>query len=118
MSHPDAYLDRYVEADKPWADRDEAHWPVPYWHIDTGMAVLLMLLTAVDAGLDACLAGVARELIAPWRDAFGVPGTYLPIGAVAIGYRSAKTPAQPTAWAGRRRTATSVIHHSRWSAAG
>src|SRR5262245_42677332 len=45
----DAYLDRYAEADKGWTDRDEARWPVPFWYIDTGFTVLLMLLTAVDA---------------------------------------------------------------------
>ena len=33
-----AYLDRYAEADKGRTDRDEGRWPVPYWHVDTGMA--------------------------------------------------------------------------------
>ncbi len=37
MSNKDAYLDRYTESDKGWTDRDEARWPAPYWHIDTGM---------------------------------------------------------------------------------
>jgi carbon monoxide dehydrogenase subunit G len=32
--------------DKGWTDRDEARWPVPFWQIDTGMAALLILLTA------------------------------------------------------------------------
>ena len=31
-------LDRYAQPDKPWPDRAEAHWPAPYWYIDTGMA--------------------------------------------------------------------------------
>src|SRR5262245_41744394 len=31
-SHRDAYLDRYAQPDKGWTDRDEARWPVPYWH--------------------------------------------------------------------------------------
>ena len=43
-----AYLDRYAAPDKGWTDRDESRWPVPYWHIDTGMAALLILLTATD----------------------------------------------------------------------
>src|SRR5438270_2999021 len=50
LSHKQAYLDRYAEPDKGWVDKDEAHWPVPYWDVDTGFAALLMLLTAVDAG--------------------------------------------------------------------
>ncbi len=45
LSSEDAYLDRYAEPDKGWTDRDPERWPVPYWHIDTGFASLLMLLT-------------------------------------------------------------------------
>ena len=51
MSNKSVYLDRYASADKGWTDRDEAHWPVPYWDIDTGFAALLIHLTAVDQGL-------------------------------------------------------------------
>src|SRR6202012_852618 len=32
------YLDRYAEPDKGWTDRDESPWPVPFWHIDAGIA--------------------------------------------------------------------------------
>src|SRR5262249_41618531 len=31
LSNKSVYLDRYAEDDKGWTDRDEAHWPVPYW---------------------------------------------------------------------------------------
>ena len=51
MSSKRVYLDRYARPDKGWTDRDERRWPVPFWHIDTGMAALLILLTAVDEGL-------------------------------------------------------------------
>src|ERR1700742_41863 len=50
MSRKRVYLDRYSEADKGWTDKDESRWPVPFWHIDTGMAALLILQTAVDEG--------------------------------------------------------------------
>ncbi len=57
-----AYLDRYAEPDKGWTDRDpdsiSARWPVPYWYVDTGMAALLVLQTAVDEGLGACFFGI------------------------------------------------------------
>lgn len=53
-SNKDAYLDRYARPDKGFTDRSDAWWPVPYWDIDTGFASLLMLLTAVDAGLGVC----------------------------------------------------------------
>jgi len=47
LSNKSAYLDRYAEADKGWTDRSEAHWPAPYWDIDTGMAALLILLGVI-----------------------------------------------------------------------
>jgi len=34
---------------------------VPYWHIDTGMAALLILQTAVDEGLGACFFGIPPD---------------------------------------------------------
>jgi hypothetical protein len=39
LSCKDIYLDRYARPDKGWTDRDQAHWPVPYWDIDTGLPV-------------------------------------------------------------------------------
>ena len=61
LSSKEAYLERYSEPDKGWADKAEERWPVPYWHLDTAMAALLMLLTAVDEGLGACFFGVPAE---------------------------------------------------------
>ena len=68
LSNRDAYLDRYAEPDKGWTDRDEARWPVPYWHIDTGMAALLILQTAVDEGLGACFFGIPPDRMDAFRD--------------------------------------------------
>ena len=64
LSNKSAYLDRYAEPDKGWTDRSEAHWPAPYWDIDTGMAAMLILLTAVDAGLGALFFGIFRAMAA------------------------------------------------------
>jgi len=114
LASKDAYLDRYAESDKGWTDRDEARWPVPYWYIDTGMAALLMLLTAVDEGLGACFFGIVPEDIAPLRAAFDVPDQFVPIGAVTVGYRSESLGAQGPRFAARRRSADEVIHRGRW----
>jgi nitroreductase len=86
FSDRDAYLDRYAEADKGWTDRDEAHWPVPYWHIDTGMAAMIFLLGAVEAGLGACFFGVPPERWPALFEAFQVPDGLAPIGVVSLGY--------------------------------
>jgi nitroreductase len=111
MSSKAVYLDRYAQPDKGWADRDESRWPVPFWHIDTGMAALLILLTVVDEGLGALYFGIVPEAVAPFRAAFGVPEDHEPIGAIAIGYDAEAAPRDLKA---RRRPAQDVIHYGRW----
>jgi nitroreductase len=105
------YLDRYAEPDKGWTDRDEARWPVPFWHIDTGMAGLLILQTAVDEGLGGFYFGIVPEQVQPFRDAFGVPQDHEPIGAIAIGH-SAETSIRDLK--SRRRPLSDVMHHDHW----
>jgi nitroreductase len=110
LSHKQAYLDRYAEPDKGWTDRDEHRWPVPYWDIDTGFAAMLILLTAVDAGLGALFFGIFDP--AAFRAAFDVPEAYTPIGALAIGWPRPDEPS-PSLRRGRR-PAADVIHRGRW----
>ena len=105
------YLDRYARPDKGWTDRDESRWPVPFWHIDTGMAALLILLTAVDLGLGAVYFGITPEEDGPFRTAFGIPGDHEPIGAIAIG-RDADI--SRTDLAARRRPLAEMVHYGRW----
>jgi nitroreductase len=105
------YLRRYAEPDKNWTDMDEKRWPVPYWDIDTGMAALLMLLTAVDAGLAAVFFGISDQ--AKFRETFGVPDELTAIGTVAIGYAKPKDRPSPSLRRGRRPSAE-VIHRGQW----
>jgi nitroreductase len=116
MANKDAYLDRYAEDDKGWTDRDENRWPVPYWHIDTGMAALLVLQTAVDEGLGACFFGIPPERIDAFRAEFGVPAAYRPIGAITVGHRLPDTGAKGSPASRRRRTVDEVVHHGNWRA--
>ena len=85
LSDRDAYLDRYAEPDKGWTDRDEARWPVPYWDVDTGMAAMLMLLTAVDEGLGALFFGVPPARRQDVLSAYGIPQDRRLVGVVSIG---------------------------------
>lgn len=111
FSSKQAYLDRYAEPDKGWTDRDEARWPVPFWHIDTGMAALLILQTATDEELGAVYFGIIPERVRPFRETFGVPDSYEPIGAIAIGYN-----AEPKArnLRSRRKPLDQMVHYGRW----
>ncbi len=112
LSHKAAYLDRYAKPDKGWSDRDEARWPAPYWDIDTGFAALLMLLTAVDAGLGGLFFGIVPQRVAAFRDAFSVPAAYNPIGAVAIGHPAPDTPSASLKLG--RRPLETVVHRGHW----
>ena len=112
-SNKSAYLDRYAQPDKGWTDRDEGRWPVPYWDIDTGMASLLMLLTAVDEGLGACFFGIPPQQHAAYRAEFGVPEEFTPIGAVSVGYRA---PDHRSGSLKRgRRPVDEVVHRGHWA---
>ena len=113
LSSKEAYLERYAEADKGWADKAEERWPVPYWHLDTAMASLLMLLTAVDEGLGACFFGVPPEHVDGLREAFGVPAAYQPIGAITLGHRT-DDPGVPGSAHRGRKPLEEVVHRGRW----
>jgi nitroreductase len=114
LAHKATYLERYAEADKGWEDRAEARWPAPYWYIDTGMAALLMLLSAIDEGLDACFFGIMPEHLRPFRAEFGVPDAYDPIGGITIGYRADDLPQKNPRVAELRRGADEVVHRGHW----
>jgi nitroreductase len=107
-----AYLDRYAQPDKGWTDRDESRWPVPFWDIDTGFASLLMLLTAVDEGLGACFFGIPPEQTGSFKEAFGVPAEFNPIGAITIGYRAEDV--RSGSLKRGRRPVDEVVHHGHW----
>ncbi|WP_460625741.1 nitroreductase family protein [Intrasporangium mesophilum] len=115
LSDKDAYLDRYAAPDKGWTDRDESRWPVPYWYIDTGMASLLILLTATDEGLGSLFFGVPPERHSAVHEAFGIPQDRTVIGVVSIGY-AVPGPKSPSLRR-HRRTGREVAHWGRFGVA-
>lgn len=111
LSNKDAYLDRYAQSDKGFTDRSDAWWTAPYWDIDAGMGALMGLLAAVDEGLGACFFGMALSQVPVFREAFGVPDTYHPIGIVSIGFPDEA----PRDLSARRRPPTELIHRGHWA---
>jgi nitroreductase len=111
LSDKQAYLDRYAEPDKGWSDKDEARWPVPYWHIDTGMAAMILLLAAHDQGLGACFFGVPPERWTAFREAFAVPDGLAPVGVVSLGY-PAPDRKSPSLKRGRRQLDDVLVYGS------
>ncbi|MBA2451857.1 MAG: nitroreductase family protein [Chloroflexia bacterium] len=110
LAHKQAYLDRYAEPDKGFPPNYEDRWRVPYWHIDTGMAALLILLGVVDNGLGALFFSMAdaTELKAE----FGIPEPYDPVGGIALGYRAQDVPSPNLQRP--RRPVEDVVHWGAW----
>ena len=77
------YHDRYREPDKVDDEGNEIAWPVPYWWMDIGCTVMLILLAAVDEGLAAGFVG-ADDLDA-LRAVLDIPADYTPVGVIPIG---------------------------------
>jgi nitroreductase len=107
-----AYLRRYAEPDKASTGlSDPDRWPVPFWDVDAGMVVMLLLLGAVDAGLGALFFGIfARQ--PEVRAAFGVPADRRPVGVVAVGHPAPDEPGRSAARP--RRPFHDVVHRNAW----
>jgi nitroreductase len=105
-----AYHRRYQEPDKLQNDGSEIFWPVPYWFMDAGCAVMTLLLAAVNEGLAAGFAG-AKDLDAV-RALLEIPAEVTPLGVIPIGH-PAPDKRSPSLKRGRRATAD-VVHLNRW----
>ncbi len=99
-----AYRDRYAEFDKSATTDD---WDVPYWWVDAGAALMLLLLGAVDEGLSAGFLGVHAFTDLP--SILGVPDGVRPIGVVTIGYGAH----DPVAGS-RSRPRLDTVHREHW----
>jgi nitroreductase len=111
---PQAYADRYAEADKAATGLggDPDRWPLPYWHVDAGMAVMAVLLSAVDEGLGALFFGQFDNAPA-LRAAFSVPDGLAAVGTIALGHPDGGD--DPGRSAVRlRRAAADVVHRGAW----
>ena len=92
LTREEDYHERYRLPDK-LDDGEEIDWPVPYWFVDAGASLMLLLLAAVDEGLAAGVSGVPRPAAAELRAVFGIPDDVTPVVLVTIGM-----PAPDTRW--------------------
>ncbi len=108
------YLRRYREPDKVHTGlgANAQSWPVPYWFVDGGAAVMTMLLAAWDRGLGAAFFGMFKHEKAVRRQ-FGVPPDRRGIGTVAIGHPAGDDRPSHSTRRGRPEL-DEVLHRSRW----
>ena len=111
----DDYHERYRQPDK-LDDGEEIDWPVPFWFVDAGAALMLLLLGAIDEGLAAGLSGVEGAAAESVRMAFGIPDDVTLVALVTIG-----APAPDPGWSAvtsrrtqPRRPPADIVRWERW----
>jgi len=109
------YHERYQRSDK-LQDGAEIDWPVPFWFVDAGAALMLVLLAAIDEGLAAGVSGVPREAAAELRSSFGIPEDVEVVALVTVG-----APAPDPGWSAvtsrrtqPRRDSDQVVRWEHW----
>ena len=105
-----AYHRRYQETDKVNEDGTEIVWPVPYWFMDIGCAVMIGLLAAIDEGLVTAFVG--SQDLDTFRSLLSMPDEVTPVGVIAVGYRAPDIPS-PSLKRGRKPD-QEYIHHEKW----
>lgn len=114
LSDPQRYLERYSLPDKGGVRAGESGWPIPYWDVDAGMAALIVMLAAQDAGLGSCFFGVQAGAEEDLRERFGIPPGHRLVGVTSVGHPAPPSgPAERADPAGRAVTAAANPYRPR-----
>jgi nitroreductase len=108
-----AYRKRYAEPDKSRAGATH-DWPVPYWYVDAGASLMLLLLAAVNEGLAAGFAG--SHSLGGIKELLAIPPEVDPIGLVTLGYGAPdrRSGSLKRGW----KPPEDVVHRELWGSAG
>jgi FMN reductase [NAD(P)H] len=118
LTREDDYHERYNRPDKlEVGGGAEIEWPVPFWHVDAGAAMMLVLLAAIEEGLGAAVYGVFGEMDAKLRELLHVPADLVFVAGITLGHAApdpewSKRSSRATQ---RRRTVDEVVKWNRWS---
>jgi nitroreductase len=111
-----AYHRRYQEPDKINEDGSEIAWPVPYWYMDVGCSVMIVLLAAVNEGLAAGFAGIPAPQFQDFCALLRLPQDVVPVGVIPVGHPAPDVPS-PSLKRGRK-PRREVIHYEQWGGTG
>ncbi len=108
------YHARYTEPDKLAATGgSEISWPVPYWFVDAGALMMLVLLAAIDEGLASAFVGHPDQKRI-FDEILGLPPEVVPIGLALIG-KPGKVPAAGSRLTARRRQQADLVRWQSWA---
>jgi nitroreductase len=107
------YHARYNEADKlAITGGVEVTWPVPYWYVDAGALMMLVLTAAIDEGLASAFIGHPDQKRI-FDELLGLPEDVVPIGLALVG-RPADAAPVGSRLRERRRLLDDLVHWERW----
>ena len=107
------YHARYNEADKLAATGGvEVTWPVPYWFVDAGALMMLVLMAAIDEGLASAFIGHPDQKRI-FDELLGLPDEVVPIGLALIG-KHGDAPFPGSRMKERRRAKDELVHRESW----
>ncbi|HEX6952154.1 MAG TPA: nitroreductase family protein [Gaiellaceae bacterium] len=117
MTRESDYHERYQRDDK-LQDGEEIEWPVPFWHVDAGAAMMLILVAAIEEGLAAAVYGIFGEDEQKLRDLLGIPAEFTLVAGISLGY-----PLPDPGWSSktsratqRRRAVDELVQWNHWGA--
>jgi nitroreductase len=107
------YHARYNEPDKLEATGGvEVTWPVPYWFVDAGALMMLVLLAAIDEVLASAFIGHPDQKRI-FDELLGLPEEVVPIGLALMG-KPGDHPPPSSRMKERQRAKEDMIHRERW----
>ena len=107
------YHARYNERDKLEATGGvEVTWPVPYWFVDAGALMMLVLAAAIDEGLASAFVGHPEQKRI-FDELLGLPEDVVPIGLALIG-RAGDDPPAGSRLKERQRELGDLVHWQTW----
>jgi nitroreductase len=107
------YHARYNEADKLQATGGtEVTWPVPYWFVDAGALMMLVLMAAIDEGLASAFIGHPDQKRI-FDELLGLPEDVVPIGLALIG-KPGEAPSPGSRFKDRQRPLDALVHRDSW----
>ena len=116
MTREGDYHDRYQREDK-LQEGEEIEWPVPFWHVDAGAAMMLVLLAAIEEGLAAAVYGIFDDDEKKLRDLLRIPQELTLVAGISVGY-----PRPDPGWSSktsratqRRRAVDELVHWNTWA---
>jgi FMN reductase [NAD(P)H] len=117
LTREDDYHERYQRPDKlAITGGEEIEWPVPFWFVDAGAALMLLLLAAIDEGLAAGVYGVTVDARDEFKRLLGIPEDLWVVAGLTVG-KGAPDPHSSEAssrFRERRRPLEEVVRWERW----